>query len=241
MARQIPDFDGFPEPTTNFVRIPNDFFDKVMPQLTAYERSLLLDVARQTWGWQKRFECISTMQFAKRLSICKNTVLKGLKALERTHCILRYRTGRGSQQRFYYALNTSTNLQLLRALQEGHINIDQAELLNTTHPQLGARPAPTGGHQDGARDEPSYGSRRAPSAPEQLGAPNAPSQKTARKKHSKKAPPSRLPDPHPDDSDAAQHVREQAITRKRLRESASKQVARVVTWVEDLWPPKRKP
>lgn len=241
MVQRISDFTEFSEPESNYTKVPNEFFDKVMPVLSPYEAQLFLDIIRKTWGWQKRFERIAVSQFVARLGISKNTVLKGLAALERYGCILRYRTGRGSAQSTHYFVNTPLNERVRRALVDGHITIEQAQLMNTTCPHLGARNAPSCEPRPGAPDAPNTGAPPAPTTPAGPGALHAPSQRTARKKRSKQEADPRVQGPvDPEGMDAAEHVREFSITKRRLTEMAAGQVTRIRDLVDRFRSPKEE-
>jgi hypothetical protein len=239
VAQRISDFTEFSEPESNYTKVPNDFFDKVMPVLSPYEAQLFLDIIRKTWGWQKRFERIAISQFVTRLGISKNTVLKGLAALEKHGCILRYRTGRGSAQSTHYFVNTPLNERVRRALVEGHITIEQAQVMNTTCPHLGANGAPSGGTRSGAPPAPTNGAPPAPTTLVGLGAPHAPSKRTRRKKRVKQEVDPRVQEPvDPEGADAAERVRELGLTRRRLAEMAAGQVTRIRDLVDRFRSPK---
>jgi hypothetical protein len=131
MSRRIPEFEGFSDPIENFTKIPNEFFE-LLKFLKGGEIKLLLYIIRMTVGWQRRFHCISIAEFSEELGMSKKTILDSSKTLRyECDCILRYQRGNGSQRETFFFLNTSINSQIVQAIENGHIDIEQAEKINT--------------------------------------------------------------------------------------------------------------
>ncbi len=63
----------------DYTTIPNFLFDL---DLNAYERTIIMFIARKTIGWGKEADGISLSQFTKYCRFSKKTVIKSLKSLE---------------------------------------------------------------------------------------------------------------------------------------------------------------
>lgn len=163
MPNRIPKFTGFADPVTNFTILPNEFFDKVLVALQPAEVKVLLFIFRKTWGWQKIFDQIAVSQFTKQLGLSKNTVLKVLASLEKCGCILHFRTGKGSNQKTYFFINSATSRQVVQGLKEGFITIEQMESTNRFYPHGGAKNEPSVEKPNGAEKVPSNGAQSEPS------------------------------------------------------------------------------
>lgn len=176
MASRIPDFHGFPDPIENFTMIPNEFFD-LLKYLKGAEIKLNLHIFRETVGWQRRFYCIRISQFVEELGMSKKTVMDNLRTLEHEcECILRYQEGKGSQRKTFFFLNTPANFQIVQALKNGHMDIEQAEAINTlnSHSHKEFKPS-----VDNPKREPSKGANSSPTCGK-LGPDFEPSRKKTR-------------------------------------------------------------
>lgn len=221
MTNRIPDFNGFAEPTENYTKIPNELFDKLLSVLTPAELTVLLFIIRKTWGWQKLFDQIAISQFVSHLKIGKSTVLKALTSLEEEcQCILRYRIGRGGGRKTYFFINTPTNRQIIQALRDGHLDIDQAQLLNKINPQIGVKTELNVDKEYGAETEPNIGSKSKPSRPK-LGSNSKPTKRTRKKekKRKKEFSPTKNAEKEAEELDAEEPFQEQQYLQK-LRSSA---------------------
>jgi hypothetical protein len=57
----------------SYTRVPNDIFDKVLPELGPYEQSILLRLYRLTWGWHKD---TCTVGYGTLAKACKMSIKK---------------------------------------------------------------------------------------------------------------------------------------------------------------------
>ena len=147
MEQDADKFQGFSEPKSNYTRVPNAFFDKLLRILTSAEVIMLLFIFRKTWGWGKMFDQLAESQFIKATGLSKNTVRKALNSLENRRCILRYVIGKGRTRKTYFFLYTAKSYQIVQALKSGQLNIQQAQLLNTTDSKIGSEIGPNNGSE----------------------------------------------------------------------------------------------
>ena len=86
-------FPGFPPPTSNFTRVPDLVFDRLLADLNGSEFKLLCYIIRHTWGYDKTTDAIALSQFQKGITtkqgrqvdhgvgIAEKTILRCLKSL----------------------------------------------------------------------------------------------------------------------------------------------------------------
>lgn len=65
----------------NTTAVPNHILDDALRLLKEVELKVLLVIIRQTIGWQKDQDWISTTQLCTKTGACKKTVLRAVKAL----------------------------------------------------------------------------------------------------------------------------------------------------------------
>ncbi len=70
---------GFNPP--NYTQIPNEIFDYWMEKLTPAEFKVLLCICRKTFGWQKRYDCISLKQITSLTGLSKMGIIKNIDRL----------------------------------------------------------------------------------------------------------------------------------------------------------------
>lgn len=74
-------FQGFDEPRSNYTRIPNQFFDELLPLMESEaEKTVLLVAIRQTWGWHREEAGLSATFLAEATGMDIKTVRRGLAA-----------------------------------------------------------------------------------------------------------------------------------------------------------------
>lgn len=89
----------------NFTLTPNDLFDKYLSQVEGSQFKVLAIICRQTFGWQKRWDCISLTQLQKKTGLSRPTIIKATKNLISKNLIIQRKTGTLGQQKTYYALS----------------------------------------------------------------------------------------------------------------------------------------
>jgi len=220
----LSEFDGFADPKTNYTRLPNEFFDRLLPALEPAQISALLFVFRRTWGWQKLFDQISESQFTNGTGLSKNTVRKALNSLETEdpRCIIRYAVGVGRNRKTYFFIHSSKTRQIVKALKSGQITIKQAELFNSLTADIGSEIDPN----NGSKTDPIF-----PASGQHNGSRIDPTKESrTKKKNIKKttAPANTRPSPFKSKTaDTAERISEQRLFQKRRREGSTGQIMRL--------------
>jgi hypothetical protein len=153
-------FQGFPDLRSNFVAVPNIFFDERLSTLSEAKLKVLLYIFRRILGWGKSFDVIALSQFmngivtkkGRRLDygtgLSKPTVIEALKELIAEGYILRFIAGKGSARKSIYFLNTLRNRQIVDDLECGKLSIEKL---------LGQNPKPTHGKKSQPKQHPENG------------------------------------------------------------------------------------
>lgn len=212
----------FPEPKENYTKTPNVLFDRYLCALTSAAVLILLVIIRKSWGWQRACACISLSLFMRLTGIrSKNTIRKAIEELLtfKDGLIFRYETGRGSNTKTFYWINTEKNYRIYEAVVTGRISLEEAQSLssaNVDKPKVIHNDEET----DGAENDISNGSIFEPSSEESDGSNSDTIKERAtrqkRRKKGKKEYPPIIPELRREDPDAAERYREQILTRKRL-------------------------
>ena len=118
-------FPGFPPPTTNFTRVPDVVFDRLLADLSGSEFKLLCYIIRHTWGYDKTTDAIALSQFQKGITtkegrlvdsgvgIAEKTILRCLKTLKAKGVIIIFKGqhGHGGAKVNLYGLKMATQDQ----------------------------------------------------------------------------------------------------------------------------------
>lgn len=88
----------------NYTQTPNDFFDEVLPTLKGAEMKVLLVVMRQTFGWQKRWDCISLTQMKSKTGLTTSSITSAVKSLTEKKLLITHKTGTPGNEETYYSL-----------------------------------------------------------------------------------------------------------------------------------------
>ena len=131
-------FRGFPPIKSNFTAIPNLFFDELLSEIKSVaELKVLLYIFRHTYGWQKRFDCISLSQFVSGvitregvkvdngIGIDKKSVLRGIDGCLERGTILKWSDGFRGREQVWYFINTEENRKYLLQLETGATTIEE--------------------------------------------------------------------------------------------------------------------
>ena len=115
-------FPGFLPPTTNFTRVPDVVFDRLLADLGGSEFKLLCYIIRHTWGYDKTTDAIALSQFQKGITtkegrqvdkgvgIAEKTILRCLKSLKAKGVIIIFKGqhGHGGSKVNLYSLKMAS-------------------------------------------------------------------------------------------------------------------------------------
>lgn len=224
MARRSPKPYPFSEPTEDYTKTPNEYYDVYLKLLSPNENKVLQCIIRKTWGWRKAFDAISHSQFMKFTGIkSKNTVKKAIASLLQIYggLILQYETGTGFQRKTYYWLKTEKNYQIYQGIISGRWTVEEAYALTSPPPPDTSKVIPIGQKDGGSKTDPQDGSNFDPCARGSHGSKNDPTKKNSTKKREKKDGDPLLKNVDKTseaDADAVERFREQHHVRRRRAE-----------------------
>jgi len=107
-------FTGFRLP--NYTQVPDELFDKLLPDLVESELKVLLYIVRRTLGFKKRLDAISLKQLEKGIpgkdrgaGIGRRQIIRCLKCLEEKRIIriIRQKDPKNINEINFYSLNFS--------------------------------------------------------------------------------------------------------------------------------------
>jgi hypothetical protein len=120
----------------NTTQIPNVMLDVIMPAVSPGTWKIISCVARQTYGWQKRWDAISISTVQKKTGLSNRFVIDTMEEMREAGLLLR-REGERKEFGYEYSLNTDCDM------------VQVAELLKTVERQ--PRIKPSGGRKTGSR------------------------------------------------------------------------------------------
>jgi phage replication O-like protein O len=88
----------------NYTQTPNEFFDSILPNLNLAQTKVLLVIIRQTFGWQKRWDCISLTQMMKKTGLAKSSITKAVNELIEMKLVMKHKNGEAGREQTYYTL-----------------------------------------------------------------------------------------------------------------------------------------
>lgn len=95
-------FKGFEHPTSNYTRIPNAFFDELIPQLEAKSEVLVLLITmRYTWGFQRDVAGLSRRFLEQATGMGQHAVEDGIDACLKRGTIVQVRKSSPTQGAIY--------------------------------------------------------------------------------------------------------------------------------------------
>lgn len=102
-------------PAPNYTQTPNEFFDEVLPQITALsELKVTLAIMRQTFGWHRTEDQISLSRLQTLTGLSRQSVTEGVKLAMQRGYIGRRKQG----QNYIYGLRVSSQDSRLATSQE---------------------------------------------------------------------------------------------------------------------------
>lgn len=93
---------GFKAP--GYTQTPNDFFDKLLPDMGLAELKVFCIIMRKTFGWNKNRDRISLAQLERFTKLTRRHILKAIKILVEKQLINKYTEGKNGTQSTYYEL-----------------------------------------------------------------------------------------------------------------------------------------
>lgn len=103
--------------TANFTKLPNNYIDLFMSELSDASFKVLMAITRKTIGWNKEVDFISLTQFEQMTGKSRSTVIKALKELMEKQLI---KSGKVTRNGTQYSLTGKTNIGLDKDPQKTH-------------------------------------------------------------------------------------------------------------------------
>ena len=121
----------------NFTQLPNDLIEILMSRaLNATEKSILLYIARKTFGFHKKQDEISLTQFQNKLHLGRKAVVASLKRLQLVSLVTLVKKGNSKKRPNSYSINIIDPQGKLVALSK--LVSFQSKQLVQDQPQTGA-------------------------------------------------------------------------------------------------------
>jgi phage replication O-like protein O len=112
----------------NHTQINNDFLDNYMSELSSNATLVFLAISRKTIGWHKDLDKISISQIISYTGLSKNSVIKGIRELEKNQIIIVKREKDELNRNFIneYEINySSSNEQVVHKMNKGSSQNEQ--------------------------------------------------------------------------------------------------------------------
>lgn len=103
----------------NSTQVPNVFLDRVMAVATDAIFKCLMCVTRQTYGWRKKWDAISTTQIEKLTGLSNRSVIDNMAHLREAGLVIRRNNVENPQWGLEYSLNTKADLDKASAISRG--------------------------------------------------------------------------------------------------------------------------